>query len=160
MPEDVGKLRGENLVHTTEKINDVLNTIDIQPQIVEVNILWKYSKNVRKLEHFWLPYQQKTKPQSSRQKTWKIKTKLWTKLLNDGVPGEKSRIRNVELFNNNVKVDLESNRSVDPEASLWLHHMDVLLKNAQNLVNYERHFLLQITSNAISLCQAAVIRNC
>ena len=42
--EDVEKSRGENLVPTTEKVNDVLKTIGVQPQIVEMKRLGKFSK--------------------------------------------------------------------------------------------------------------------
>ena len=44
IPEDVEKSRGENLVPTTKKVNNVLKTIGVQPQIVGMKRLGKFSK--------------------------------------------------------------------------------------------------------------------
>ena len=75
-------------------------------------------------------------------------------LFNGVMPREELKIRNFELFNSNNRVDLKSNDFVGPESSSRLYHMNVLQIIARNLLNYEGRFLL---SNAISLCQPAVI---
>ena len=48
IPEDVEKSCGENLVPPTEKFNDVLMTIGVQPQIKEMKRLGKFSKEQAK----------------------------------------------------------------------------------------------------------------
>ena len=45
--EDVEKSHGENLVPTTEKVNDVLKTICVQPQIVGMKRLGKFSSGAK-----------------------------------------------------------------------------------------------------------------
>ena len=48
IPEDFEKLRGENLVPTTEKVKNVPKTIGVQPQIVGMRRLGKFSKEREK----------------------------------------------------------------------------------------------------------------
>ena len=142
VPEDVEKSRGENLVPTTEKIDDVLKTIGVQPQIVGMKRLGKFSKERAKPRTLLVTVSTEHEARMILAKSFENRDKFVTEnvyltyaltkeealkeslclkrsreLLNDGVPREKLNIRNFELFSSNVRVDLKSNDFVGPETS-------------------------------------------
>ena len=65
-------------------------------------------------------------------------------LLDEGVPREKLKICNFELFNDGKKVAMDATELPPKEqSSFWLDKVSVLLLNARCLLNYERRLKLR-----------------
>ena len=131
--EDPEKSRNENLIPTNEKVNEVLKCLGVNPQVFEMNRLGKFNKDrtkprtllvtlatsheVRLVLAKSVERRNELKLQNvfisqALSKDEAIKESLCLKkrreLLEEGVPREKLTIRNFELFNNEVKVELET----------------------------------------------------
>ena len=131
--EDPEKSRNENLIPTNEKVNEVLKCLGVNPQVFEMKRLGKFNKDrtkprtllvtlatsheVRLVLAKSVERRNELKSQNvfisqALSKDEAIKESLCLEkrreLLEEGVPREKLKIRNFELFNNEVKVELET----------------------------------------------------
>ena len=128
--EDPEKSKGENFVLTTEKVHEVLKKLGVKPQIEEIKRLGKFSKEriksrtllitlstehearlvlaksfekrdeLRDEEIYLLPASSK---EDARKENLCLKRRR--ELLDEGVPKEKIKIRNFELFNDGKRDD-------------------------------------------------------
>ena len=134
--EDPEKSKGENFVPTTEKVYEVLKKLGVKPQIEEIKRLGKISKEriksrtllitlstehearlvlaksfekrdeLRDEEIYLLPALSK---EDARKETLCLKREI----LDEGVPKEKIKIRNFELFNDGKKEMIEAEQADD-----------------------------------------------
>ena len=158
------KIKAMNWLPATQKVNERLNLIGEKPNIVELKRLGKFDEKSKtaELAYSLLKWtrsafdigegQEKTGSlvwnghisPSSVIKDNAINENLILKkrrdLLNEGVAREKLNIRNFELFNDRVEVDIIS--EPDAKKGKWLAFLNVLLFNARYLVISERRFNL------------------
>ena len=81
-------------------------------------------------------------------------------MLEEGVPREKLKIRNIELFHDGAKVQLNQTSQPEQEnatSKVELDHLHILQFNARSLVNYERRFKM---ATAIKIGLYSVICIC
>lgn len=139
IPEDPTKSRDENFVRLNDEVNSTLQSLGMTPGVTSIKRLGKFDKdrtkgrtvmvsvqNPHEVELIIAKSYENRQMLSSRNiyilqalsKEDSMKENLCLKkrreLLNQGVDRGKLRIRNFELFNNNVKVELSSE---EPSAS-------------------------------------------
>ena len=132
IPEDPNKTKRENLVPTNDEVNDLLNSICANAHVTETQRLGKlrndrkkpravsvnlaiehetritlaksreFRKNVVERNNYMLPV---LKRDDARKENQMLKKRR--ELLDGGVPKEKLKIRNLELYNEEVKVQLD-----------------------------------------------------
>ena len=129
--EDPQKSKAENLVPTNEEVKKILEIVDVQPNIVEMKRLGKFDEKRTKPRTLLLTVANHHEARLVLAKSLEKRTQLSERkiflspaltkedaakenqilkkrreLITEGVPKEKLRIRNLELFNDNVKVEL------------------------------------------------------
>ena len=129
--EDPQKSKAENLVPTNEEVKKILEIVDEQPNIVEMKRLGKFDEKRTKPRTLLLTVANHHEARLVLAKSLEKRTQLSERkvflspaltkedaakenqilkkrreLITEGVPKEKLRIRNLELFNDNVKVEL------------------------------------------------------
>ena len=139
IPEDLDKKKYENLVPTTEKVNEILTKIGVDTKVKELRRLGKFDKDRKKsrtvlvtfnTEHesrlvLAKSFEKRTElkdeniflmPMLSREDALKenLCLKKRRELINNGIPPDKLKIRNFELFNDGKKVLLiDENEKTD-----------------------------------------------
>ena len=139
IPEDLDEKKYEILVPTTEKINEILTKIGVDTKVKELRRLGKFDKDRRKsrtvlvtfnTEHearlvLEKSYERRTElkdeniflmPMLSREDALKenLCLKKRRELINNGIPPDKPKIRNFELFNDGKKgVLIDENEKTD-----------------------------------------------
>ena len=139
IPEDLDKKKYENLVPTTEKVNEILTKIGVDTKVKELRRLEKFDKDRKKsrtvlvtfnTEHearlvLAKSFEKRTElkdeniflmPMLSREDALKenLCLKKRRELINNGIPPDKLKIRNFELFNDGKKVLLiDENEKTD-----------------------------------------------
>ena len=133
IPEDQNKTKAENLGPTTDEVNEILSEIGVRPEVKEVKRLGEFKRERKKprtllvtvanehearlalakiIEHrkelakrniYLLPALSK---EDALKENLILKKKR--ELLTEGVPRDKLKIRNLELFNDGAKVEIAS----------------------------------------------------
>lgn len=133
VPEDLEKTVNENLVPTNEAVNEILNMVGVSPNIVEMKRLGKFKtetprtkprtllvtvssehearltlarcyekrEELKDSNYFVLPA---LSAEDAAKENQVLKRRR--ELLEEGVPREKLKIKNLELFNDGTKVDI------------------------------------------------------
>ena len=167
--EDPEKTVDENLVPTTEKVKNILQSFNVNTEITSMKRLGKFDKTrikprtllvtvlneydkklimAKSVENrevlteesiYFLPALSKADVIKENQVLKKRR-----ELLDEGVPREKLKIRNFELFNDGKKVAMDATELPPKEqSSIWLDNVSVLLLNARSPQNYERRLKLR-----------------
>ena len=183
--EDPNKRRDVNLGQTHEKLQEILRTIWVKPKIVQCKRLETFNKERKKPRTLLVTLEDpaavnlviakstEKRDEMKEMNTFlsralckedSIKENLCLKrrreMLEEGVPRQKLKIRNLELFHDGAKIQL--NQTSQPEqkiatSNVWLDHLHVLQFNARSLVNHERRFKM---ANAIKIGLYSVICIC
>ena len=132
IPEDPNKTKGESLVPTNDEVNDLLNSMGSNAHVTEIQRLGKFRNDrkkpravlvtlanehetritfakIREFRHSLIERNIYMLPALSRDEALKENQMLkkQRELLDGGVPKEKLKIRNHELYNDGVKVQLD-----------------------------------------------------
>lgn len=124
VPEDPKKTKGENMVPTNEKVTEILNIIGANPKVEEFKRLGKFSTERKKPRTLLVTVSNEHEARLILAKSHEYRDKLTEKnlyilpaltkedairenqvlkrrreLLEEGVPREKLKIRNLQLFN-------------------------------------------------------------
>ena len=133
IPEDHNKTKAENLVPTTDEVNEILSEIGVRPEVKELKRLGEFKRERKKprtllvtvanehearlalaksIEHREELAKRNVYLLPALSKEDALKENLILKkrreLLTEGVPRDKLKIRNLELFNDGAKVEIAS----------------------------------------------------
>ena len=183
--EDPSKSKGENLVPTNAEVNGILDTMGVKTSIVELRRLGMFNaerKKPRTLlvtlpnehearltlakshEHREMLKQKAVSKLPALSKEDALKENLILKkrreLLDEGVPAEKLKIRNLELFIERQKLEIKT----EGAKSDWLCFLNILQLNTRSLIDIDRgmkfsNAVLTSNYNEICLCETWLNEN-